>query len=77
MSAALFIGAGLALLNFAISHKTWQMLAVVVAVVSIAGIVFFWGTWPGETMFFAFVFDLALLVTVVWYGWPTEEAIGF
>ena len=77
VSAALFLGAVMALLDIAVPHETWRTLVSVAALVSIGGIVLFWGTWPGGTMFFAFVFDLALLVVVVWYEWPTEKAIGF
>ena len=76
-SAALFVGAVLALLGVGLPHDAWRTLIAVAAVVSLVGILVFWGTWPGGTMFFALVFDLLLLVAVVWYGWPAEAQIGF
>lgn len=76
VSTALFLGAVLALLGVVIPHDGWRTLTAMAVVVSLAGIIVFWGTWPGSTMFYALVFDLALLVVVVWYGWPAEEAIG-
>lgn len=76
LTAALFVAAGLGLVG-AVPRELWRPLAAVAAGLSLAGIVAFWGTWPGGTMVYALAFDVAVLVALYWFGWPSERALGW
>ena len=54
----------------------WRPLAVASALVSAAGIVLFFGTWPMFNTLAALGMNVAVLVAVVWLRWPTEAMLG-
>lgn len=54
----------------------WRPLAVASAVVSMVGIVLFFGTWPLFNTIAALGVDAAVLVAVVWLHWPPQSLIG-
>lgn len=51
----------------------WQPLAIVSAVASIAGLLFFPIAFPAFRTAAAFVVDAAVLVAVLWNGWTPED----
>ncbi len=54
----------------------WQPLAVASALVSGAGIVLFFGTWPMFNTLAALGMNVAVLVAVLWLSWPSEAMLG-
>lgn len=54
----------------------WQPVGVTSAVVSIVGIVLFFGTWPMFNTFAALAVNVAVLVAVLWLGWPPQSVFG-
>jgi hypothetical protein len=54
----------------------WRPLGVASALVSGAGIVLFFGTWPMFNTLAALGMNVAVLVAVVWLGWPSEAMLG-
>jgi len=54
----------------------WRPLAVVAAVVSIAGIVLFAGTWPSFNTIAALGMNVAVLVALLGLHWPPETLFG-
>lgn len=59
-----------------VSSEVWRPLAVASALVSAAGIVLFFGTWPMFNTLAALGMNVAVLVAVVWLRWPTEAMLG-
>jgi hypothetical protein len=51
----------------------WQALAVASAVVSMAGIILFFGNWPLFNSVAALAVNVAVLVAVLWLRWPPES----
>ena len=51
-------------------------LAVVSALVSMVGIVLFFGTWPMFNTLAALGVDVAVLVAILWLRWPSAAMQG-
>jgi len=69
------IGFALAALSFwglLVPGDAWRPLAVGSAVVSLAGIVLFFGTWPMFNTLAALGVNIAVLIAVVWLRWPPQ-----
>ncbi len=56
--------------------SVWRPLAVASALVSIAGIAFFFGTWPMFNTLAALGVNVAVLVAVLWLHWPAQATFG-
>ena len=56
--------------------EVWRPLAVASALVSVAGIVLFFGTWPMFNTLAALGMNVAVLVAVLWLHWPTHALPG-
>ena len=78
-------GAIVALLGFVVAAISffgialpgaWQPLAVACAIVSLAGIVTFAGTWPLFNTLAAVTVDVAVLVAVLVIRWPGPTPLG-
>lgn len=54
----------------------WRPLAVASALVSIAGITCFFGTWPMFNTLAALAVNVAVLGAVLWLRWPSAAALG-
>jgi hypothetical protein len=48
----------------------WQQLAIIAAIVSIAGLLLFWESPPGSPVISALVFDLLVLMALLLLHWP-------
>jgi hypothetical protein len=68
-----FIGAGLALLGLLIPQAWWQPLAVISAIISLVGLIFFWNAFA---MFFnklgAVGVNVAVLISLLFLRWPPD-----
>jgi hypothetical protein len=71
-----FVIAAMSFWGVVIPASVWRPLAVVSALVSIAGIVFFFGTWPMFNTLAAMGVNLAVLVAVLWLHWSPEPMLG-
>ena len=76
VSLAGFVIAAMSFWGVAIPGSVWQPLAVASAVVSIAGIAFFFGTWPMFNTLAALGVNVAVLIAVVWLRWPPQATLG-
>ncbi len=73
------IGFGVAALSFwgvLVPGEVWKPLAVGTAIVSLVGVVLFFGTWPMFNTVAALGVDVAVLVAVLWLRWPPETLFG-
>lgn len=73
-SLAGFVVAALAFLGV-LPPELWRPIAVVSALISIAGIVLFAGTWPAFNTLAALGMNVAVLVAILVLGWPDEASI--
>jgi hypothetical protein len=71
-----FVVAAMSLFGVVFPSSVWQPLAVVSAVVSIVGIVLFFGTWPMFNTIAALGVNAVVLVAVLWLHWPSEAMAG-
>ena len=71
-----FVAAALAFWELVLPNEVWRPVAVLAAIVSLAGIVLFLGTWPTFNTLAAIGVNLAVLVTQVWMRWPSDVAIA-
>lgn len=71
-----FVIAALSFWGIVVPGDVWRPMAVGSAIVSIAGIVLFFGTWPMFNTFAALAVNVAVLVAVVWLRWPSEAILG-
>jgi hypothetical protein len=68
-----FVAATLAFLGIAVPTDLWRTLAVGSAIVSLTGIVVFFGTWPPFNTVAALAVNVAVLVTQLVLRWPQSE----
>jgi hypothetical protein len=54
----------------------WRTLALISSVVSLVGIVLFWGDKASSSAFFAAAFNIAVLFLLLVAKWPTVEVVG-
>ena len=71
-----FVAAALSFWAILVPGDVWGPLAVGSAIVSLAGIVLFFGTWPMFNTIAALVANIAVLVAVLWLHWPPETVFG-
>ncbi len=79
-----FLAATLSFWGFLVPDAAWRQIAVWAAIVSLVGVGFLAGFWPGSPRGFqnllnvgvAVAMDLAILVTQLWLRWPDESALG-
>jgi hypothetical protein len=71
-----FVIDAMSLWGVVVPGSVWGPLAVASALVSIAGITFFFGTWPMFNTFAALAVNVAVLVAVLWLRWPSEAVLG-
>ena len=67
-----FVIAALSFWGILVPVGVWQPLAVGTALVSLAGIVLFLGTWPIFNTVAAIGVNVAVLVAVLWLHWPPQ-----
>ncbi len=71
-----FVIAAMSFWGVVIPGSVWRPLAVASALVSIAGITLFFGTWPMFNTLAALSVNVAVLVAVLWLRWPPEAMLG-
>jgi hypothetical protein len=65
-----FVSAALSFWGIVFPADVWRELAVASAIVSTAGIVLFFGTWPLFNTIAALGVNITVLVTQLWLRWP-------
>ena len=65
-----FVAASLSFLGFLLPTTAWRQLACIFAVESIIGLILFGGPWPKFNLTAAFLFNVLVLVALLWYHWP-------
>jgi hypothetical protein len=70
-----FVVAALSFWGVLVPGDVWRPLAVASAVVSMAGVVFFFGTWPMFNTLAALAVNVAVIVAVVLLHWPPETVL--
>ena len=71
-----FVVVALSFWGIVVPAGVWRPLAVAAALVSATGIVFFFGTWPTFNTLAALGVNVAVLVAVVVFRWPSEAMLG-
>ncbi len=71
-----FVIAAMSFWGVVVPGDVWRPLAVASALVSIAGIVFFFGTWPMFNTLAALGVNVAVLVALLALRWPPEAMFG-
>ena len=71
-----FVVAALSVWGVFVPADWWRPVGVGAALVSIAGIVVFFGTWPMFNTLAAIGVDVAVLVAVLWLQWPSQATLG-
>jgi hypothetical protein len=77
LTAVGFILSCLGFLGVVVPTDWWRPLAVVFAIVSLLGLVLFWGTWPAFNTIGALAMNIAVLVTQLWLRWPPINMFGW
>ena len=65
-----FVAAALAFWGIVLPGDLWRPLAIASAIVSLAGITLFFGTWPPFNTVAAFAVNVAVLVSLLLLRWP-------
>ena len=71
-----FVIAAMSFCGVVVPGSVWRPLAVASAIVSTVGVVLFLGTWPMNYTLAALGVNVAVLVAVLWLGWPPEATFG-
>ena len=71
-----FVAAALAFWGIVLPGELWRPLAIASAIVSLAGITLFFGTWPPFNTVAALAVNAAVLVGLLWLRWPPIAALG-
>jgi hypothetical protein len=71
-----FVIAAMSFWGVVVPSSVWRPLAVASALVSGAGIVLFFGTWPMFYTLVALGVNVAVLVGVLWLHWPPQATFG-
>ncbi len=71
-----FVAAAISFWGILLPAEVWRPAAVVSAAVSSLGIVLFIGTWPVFNTLAALGMDAAVLVALLWLGWPPRALFG-
>ncbi|HEX8939804.1 MAG TPA: hypothetical protein VF763_06535 [Candidatus Limnocylindrales bacterium] len=75
-SLAGFVIAAMSFWGVLVPDGVWRPLAVGSAVVSIAGIGLFFGTWPMFNTLAALAVNVVVLVAVLWLHWSPAAPLG-
>lgn len=70
-----FVAAALSFWGIVLPTDWWRVIALASAVVSLTGIILFFGTWPPFNTIAALAVNAAVLVSLLWLGWPADAAI--
>jgi len=71
-----FLAALLGFLGVLVPSHLWRPLAVGTSIISILGLVLFWGTWPAFNTVGAFGMNIIVLLTQLWFHWPPSSMFG-
>ena len=71
-----FLIAAMSFWGVVIPGSVWRPLAVASALLSIAGITCFFGTWPMFNTLAALAVNVAVLGAVLWLRWPSDALLG-
>ena len=71
-----FVAAALSLWRIFLPGDAWRSVAVTSAIVSIVGILLFFGTWPAFNTAVALGMNVAVLVALLWLRWPSQAMLG-
>jgi hypothetical protein len=71
-----FVAAAISFWGVLVPGDAWRQLAVASSIVSIFGIVLFFGTWPTFNTLAALAVNIAVLVTQLWFHWPPQAMFG-
>lgn len=71
-----FVIAAMSFWGIVVPGGVWRPLTVASALVSIAGIALFFGTWPTFYTLAALGVNGAVLVAVLWLHWPPQAIFG-
>lgn len=70
-----FVLAALGFWGVWVPADAWRPIAVAAAVVSLVGIVLFFGTWPLFNTIAALAMNVAVLVAILWAHWPPASVV--
>ena len=71
-----FVVAAMSFWGVLVPGEVWRPLGVAASLVSIAGTVLFFGTWPMFNTFAALGVNVAVLVGVLWLRWSPQATFG-
>lgn len=71
-----FVVAALSFWGILVPDELWKPFGVASAIVSLAGIVLFFGNWPLFNTLAALTMNVAVLVAVLWLRWPPQSLFG-
>lgn len=71
-----FVAAALSFWGIVVPGDLWRPLAIGSAVVSLVGMILFFGTWPPFNTIAAFAVNIAVLICLIALRWPTIAAVG-
>ena len=71
-----FVIAAMSFWGVVVPRGVWQLVAVASALVSMAGIACFFGTWPMFNTIAALAVNVAVLAAVLWLRWPPDAVLG-
>jgi hypothetical protein len=70
-----FVIAALSFWSLVLPADVWRSVALGSAVVSMTGIILFFGTWPAFNTLAATAVNVAVLVAI-WLQWPPQSVLG-
>lgn len=71
-----FVAASMSFWGILVPGDVWRQLAIASSIVSILGITLFIGTWPAFNTIAAQGMNIAVLVALLWLGWPPQAMFG-
>ncbi len=71
-----FVSASLSLCGVVVPGDWWRQLAIVSALVSLTGMIVFFGTWPAFNWLASLAVNLGVLFTQIVTRWPAQELFG-
>ena len=77
LAAVGFVLSSLGFWGVLVPTDWWRPLAVIFAIISLIGLMLFWGTWPIFNTIGALGFDILVLVALLWLRWPPISMFGW
>jgi len=71
-----FLASSLSFLGIVLPGEWWRALAIIFAIISLAGLILFIGNWPLFNTVGAIGFNVAVLVALLWLAWPPVTMFG-